>query len=150
MLILDEPTAGVDVELRNNLWKYVKELNKKGTTICLTTHYLEEAEELCDFITILNNGKVIKNDSTKNILNLFGNKTVIFILNKKNYFTIPDTLIDYKPILEDGKLILTYDKKKIQLKKIIEILNIEKIIFNEINTYESDLEDVFVDLVKKS
>ena len=60
IIILDEPTAGVDVDLRNNLWKYVRELNKQGTTICLTTHYLEEAENLCDFITIINNEKLSK------------------------------------------------------------------------------------------
>ena len=63
MLILDEPTAGVDVDLRRSLWTYIKKINKLGTTICLTTHYLEEAEELCDRITILNNGKVIKDDT---------------------------------------------------------------------------------------
>ena len=60
VLILDEPTAGVDVELRNNLWIYIKKLNDKGKTICLTTHYLEEAENLCDFITIINKGKILK------------------------------------------------------------------------------------------
>ena len=74
ILILDEPTAGVDVELRNSLWKYIRRLNQEGTTICLTTHYLEEAQSLCDFITIINNGQIIKSDSKKNLLNLIGKK----------------------------------------------------------------------------
>ena len=78
MLILDEPTAGVDVDLRRSLWSYIKKINKLGTTICLTTHYLEEAEELCDRITIINNGKVIKEDTKINLLKLISNKTVIF------------------------------------------------------------------------
>ena len=69
IVILDEPTAGVDVELRQNLWSYVRELNKKGTTICLTTHYIEEAENLCDYITIINEGKVLKSDTKKIFLN---------------------------------------------------------------------------------
>ena len=68
MLILDEPTAGVDVNLRKSLWNYIKKINKLGTTICLTTHYLEEAEELCDRITIINNGQVIKDDTKSNLL----------------------------------------------------------------------------------
>ena len=78
MLILDEPTAGVDVDLRKSLWNYIKKINKLGTTICLTTHYLEEAEELCDRITILNNGKVIKDDTKNNLLKIISNKTVLF------------------------------------------------------------------------
>ena len=68
IIILDEPTAGVDVNLRKSLWNYIKKINKLGTTICLTTHYLEEAEELCDRITIINNGKVIKDDTKNNLL----------------------------------------------------------------------------------
>ena len=148
IIILDEPTAGVDVDLRNNLWKYVRELNKKGTTICLTTHYLEEAENLCDFITIINNGKVIKNDTKDNLLNLIGLKTVSFILNEKKI--IPKSLEKYNAEIIDNKLSLNYDKKNTQLKEIIDILNLNKISFTEINTYESDLEDVFLDLVKNN
>ena len=79
IIILDEPTAGVDVDLRSSLWKYIKELNALGKTICLTTHYLEEAENLCDFITILNYGKIIKNDTKENLLNLIGKKNCNFL-----------------------------------------------------------------------
>ena len=149
IIVLDEPTAGVDVNLRNSLWDYIKRLNEKGTTICLTTHYLEEAENLCDYITIIDKGRVIKNDTKDNLLNLIGKKTVSFILeNKIN--EIPSSLNKFNVSLGDNQLTVSYDKNIIQLKTIIEILNLNKIIFSEINTYESDLEDVFLDLIKKN
>jgi len=146
IIILDEPTAGVDVELRKNLWNYIKDLNNKGTTICLTTHYLEEAENLCDHITIINKGKIIKSDTKENILNLIGKKTVSFSLDEKNQ--IPQELEKYNPVIDDNKLLVNYDKNITQLKEIIEILNNNNISFYEINTYESDLEDVFINLIK--
>ena len=149
VIILDEPTAGVDVDLRNNLWKYVKILNQNGTTICLTTHYLEEAEKLCDYINILNKGKIIINDTKINILNIIGKKTVSFVLEENKKYQIPPALEIFNPLIKNNQLTLSYDKNITQLKKIIEILNKNKIIFNEINTYESDLEDVFIDLIKK-
>ena len=147
IIILDEPTAGVDVELRKNLWDYVRELNSNGTTICLTTHYLEEAENLCDYITIINKGIVIKSDTKKKLLNLIGKKTASFILEKEIY-NIPKQLLKFNPSLENGKLIINYDKNKTKLKEIISILNTNQILFNEINTYESDLEDIFIELIK--
>ena len=145
ILILDEPTAGVDVELRNTLWKYIKKLNESGTTICLTTHYLEEAERLCNYITIINNGEVIKSDTKNNLLDLIGKKTANFVLD--GVYKIPKELYKFNPILKENNLIITYDKKNTQLKSIIEILNNYKIKFNEINTSESDLEDVFIELI---
>ncbi len=146
IIILDEPTAGVDVELRKNLWKYFKDLNKKGATICLTTHYLEEAENLCDHITIINKGRIIKSNTKENILNLIGKKTVSFALDEK--IQIPYDLNRYNPVIENNKLLVNYDKNITQLKEIIEILNNNNISFYEINTYESDLEDVFINLIK--
>ena len=148
VVILDEPTAGVDIELRRKLWDYVKELNKNGTTICLTTHYLEEAENLCDYITIINNGKVLKSDTKQNLLDLIGKKTVSFILDTSNII-IPNKLKKFNPVIKDNQLLLNYDKKIIKLKEIINIFNDNKIKFSEINTYESDLEDVFIDLINK-
>tara|TARA_Y100000590_G_C15499604_1_gene931052 strand:+ start:75 stop:1001 length:927 start_codon:yes stop_codon:yes gene_type:complete len=147
MLILDEPTAGVDVDLRKSLWKYIQKINAEGTTICLTTHYIEEAEELCDNITIINKGKVIKDETKQNMLEIISNKTVSFSLIKQN--TIPKSLEIYKPVLKENKLTLSYDKNNISIKKIIDILNLNKIEFSEINTYESDLEDVFIKLVNE-
>ncbi len=148
IIILDEPTAGVDVELRQNLWKYIKELNQSGKTICLTTHYLEEAEKLCEIITIINKGKVIKTDTKNNLLNLMGTKTVIFELT--NYSKIPDQLKVYNPQLKQNKLIINYDKNKNTLSDIIKIFNKNNITFNEISTQESDLEEIFVKLIKKN
>ena len=146
MLILDEPTAGVDVDLRKSLWNYIKKINKLGTTICLTTHYLEEAEELCDRITILNNGKVIKDDTKNNLLKIISNKTVLFQLDSEIF--IPDELKNFNPKIENSNLKITYDKNTTSLKEIIDILNKNKISFQEINTFESDLEDIFLKLVK--
>ncbi len=148
VVILDEPTAGVDIELRQNLWNYVRELNKNGTTICLTTHYLEEAQNLCDFITIINKGRILKSDTKQNLLNLIGKKTVSFILDT-NKVTIPDSLKKFYPSIDNNKLLLNYDKNKTQLKEIINILNKNQISFSEINTQESDLKDVFIDLINK-
>ena len=149
IIVLDEPTAGVDVKLRNSLWKYIKKLNETGTTICLTTHYLEEAENLCDYITILNKGRVIKNDTKNNLLDMMGKKTASFILDNDNY-KLPDRLRNYDINIHKNKLIVSYDKNNTKLKDIITILNENKIIFNEINTYESNLEDVFIDLINKN
>ena len=146
VLILDEPTAGVDVELRKNLWHYIRKLNKDGMTICLTTHYLEEAQELCDYITILNKGKIIKSDTKINLLNLVGKKTVRFILDKD--YPIPNKLEAYEASMKNNILTLSYEKNKVNLKIIINILNENNIIFKEIDTYENDLEDIFIDLIK--
>ena len=146
VLILDEPTAGVDVELRKNLWHYIRKLNKDGMTICLTTHYLEEAQELCDYITILNKGKIIKSDTKINLLNLVGKKTVRFILDKD--YPIPNKLEVYGTSIKNNILTLSYEKNKVDLKIIINILNENNIIFKEIDTYENDLEDIFIDLIK--
>ena len=146
MLILDEPTAGVDVDLRKLLWNYIKKINKLGTTICLTTHYLEEAEELCDRITILNNGKVIKDDTKNNLLKIISNKTVLFQIDSE--ILLPNELKNFNPKIENGNLKITYDKNTTSLKEIIDILNKNKISFQEINTFESDLEDIFLKLVK--
>jgi len=146
MLILDEPTAGVDVDLRKSLWNYIKKINKLGTTICLTTHYLEEAEELCDRITILNNGKVIKDDTKNNLLKIISNKTVLFQIDSEIF--IPNELKKFNPKIENSNLKITYDKNTTSLKEIIDILNKNKIPFQEINTFESDLEDIFLKLVK--
>ncbi len=148
MLILDEPTAGVDIDIRSSVWNYIRKINKLGTTICLTTHYLEEAENLCDTISIINFGKKIKEDTKENLLNIISNKTVSFVIN--NDFSIPEDLKEFNPIKNESKLTIQYDKNKTNLKKIINILNRDKIDFKEINTFESDLEDVFLKLTKNN
>ena len=146
MLILDEPTAGVDINLRTSLWEYIKKINKLGTTVCLTTHYLEEAEQLCEFITILNDGEIIANDTKNNLLDTISTKKVSFLL--ENNSEIPKNLIKFKCSINNKILTILYDKKEINLNEIITILNAENIKFTEINTYESKLEDAFIKLTK--
>ncbi len=148
MLILDEPTAGVDIDIRASVWNYIRKINKLGTTICLTTHYLEEAENLCDGISIINFGKKIIDDSKENLLNIISYKTVSFSID--NNFIIPNDLKRFNPIKEGQKLTIKYDKNQTNLKEIINIINNSKINFREINTFESDLEDVFLKLVKNN
>ena len=145
IIILDEPTAGVDVELRQNLWSYIRELNQMGKTICLTTHYLEEAEKLCDQILIMNKGKIIVNEKKDKILKMISLKKVTFILDKKNYI-LPEKIKIFNPTINKNSLKLEYDKNNYQLKDIIEILRLNDIEFLEINTEEGNLEDIFINL----
>ncbi len=146
MLILDEPTAGVDIDIRASVWKYIKKINDLGTTICLTTHYLQEAEELCDRITIINHGIIIADDNKNKLLNLISTKKVSFIL--KNNTNIPKEIKKYKYEIKNNVLNIEYDKKKVTLNEIIKILNNSQIEFSEINTSESSLEDTFIRLIK--
>ncbi len=148
IIILDEPTAGVDIDIRTSVWNYIKKISKQGKTICLTTHYLEEAENLCDNISIINYGKKIIEGSKKELLNIISIKSVAFVLNTK--INIPKELNEFKPVLKDEVLKISYDKNKTNIRKIIDILNNNKIEFKEINTFESDLEDVFVKVINKN
>ena len=146
IIILDEPTAGVDIDIRASVWNYIKRISTEGKTVCLTTHYLEEAENLCENITIINHGKKIIEGSKNELLNIISTKSVAFVLDKN--LDIPEELNMFKPDFKNGVLKLTYDKNKTNIKNIIDILNINKIGFKEINTSEGDLEDVFVKVVK--
>ena len=144
VIILDEPTAGVDVELRRSLWQYVKELNNDGKTICITTHYLEEAERLCDFITIINKGKKLVENKKENLLNYFSTRKVKFdLINAKN-ITIPKSIENLVDKIENNTLYLQYNKKERNISELINILNENNIFFSEIKTYDEDLESIFV------
>ena len=147
IIILVEPTAGVDIDIRTSVWNYIKRISGQGKTICLTTHYLEEAENLCDNITIINHGKKIIEGSKNDLLNIISTKSVTFILNKN--LDIPKDLKEFNPVIDNGVLKLSYDKNKTNIKKIIDILNRNRIDFKEINTFEGDLEDVFLKVVNK-
>ena len=147
VIVLDEPTAGVDVELRQSLWKYVDELRKMGKTICLTTHYLEEAEKMCDLITIINKGIKVIEDRKQNLLNLFSNRKVKFDLIGENIL-LPEKL---KPLIykyEQNSIVLEYNKKNINLRDIIKEFDKNNIMFSEIKTYDKDLESVFLKMTK--
>jgi len=148
IIILDEPTAGVDIDIRTSVWNYIKKISKLGKTICLTTHYLEEAENLCNNISIINFGKTIVEGSKDQLLNIISTKSASFVLDKN--INLPDELKEFKPIISNGILKLTYDKNKVNIKKIIDILISNQIEFREINTFEGDLEDVFIKVVNKN
>ena len=146
IVILDEPTAGVDVELRQQLWENVKLLNKNGVTIILTTHYLNEAEEMCDRIGILNKGKLVALDSTQNLLNKINIKKVRFKLSNNNSFdriTLKSLSILKS---ESNELVVSYDKNKLTMNEIIEFLTSKSIKILDISTDDGDLEDVFISL----
>ncbi len=148
IVILDEPTAGVDVQLRNNLWDNVKSLNKQGVTIILTTHYLAEAEKMCDRIGILNKGELVALDSTKNLLKKIQSKKVTFVVNKK--VEINNNLLDSLKVLSNNQyeLIISYEKSKITINEIIQLINKQNIVISDIFTDDADLEDVFLRLTK--
>ena len=148
IIILDEPTAGVDVELRSNLWKNVKSLNKQGVTIILTTHYLVEAEEMCDRIGILNKGSLVALDSTKNLLKRIQTKIVKFVVNEK--VNIENQSLNSLNIIDSqqNKLIVSYEKSKLNIEELINFISKQNIKISDITTDDGDLEDVFVRLTR--
>ena len=148
IIFLDEPTAGVDVELRKNLWKNVKSLNSQGVTIILTTHYLEEAEEMCNRIGILNKGNLVALDSTKNLLNKIQTKKVTLKIEKK--IEIKDNTLDSLKIIsnEENEICMSYEKSKINIEQIMNLFKKENIKIHDISTDDGDLEDVFLRLTK--
>ena len=146
IVILDEPTAGVDVELRKNLWENVKLLNKNGVTIILTTHYLIEAQEMCNRIAILDKGKLAALDTTDNLIGQVKNKKVKFKLDKKVNIE-NDSLDSIKVISNIGNvLMVSYEKDKLNIDKIIDYLNKNNVKILDLSTDDGDLEDVFVNL----
>ena len=148
IVFLDEPTAGVDVELRQNLWKNVKSLNDLGVTIILTTHYLEEAEEVCDRIAILNKGNIVALDSTKNLLDRIQTKKVIFKTDRKVNIKEND-LKSLKIISKsENEICVSYEKSKIHIEEIIALIKKNNIKIIDISTDDGDLEDVFLRLIK--
>ncbi len=148
IIILDEPTAGVDVELRRNLWDNVKKLNKQGVTIILTTHYLHEAEAVCDRIGILNKGNLVALDSTKNLINRIQTKKAIFKINKKVALE-SNSLKSIKVISNnENELVIFYEKSKTNIDEIIKFLQNQDIEIIDISTDDADLEEVFVKLTK--
>ena len=148
IIFLDEPTAGVDVELRKNLWKNVQLLNDQGVTIILTTHYIQEAEEMCDRIGILNRGNLVALDSTKNLLNKIQTKKVSFKLDKN--IKIENNHLNLIKIsyINNNEINITYEKSKINIQEIIKIIQKYDVKILDISTDDGDLEDVFLGLIK--
>ncbi|MDE3016239.1 MAG: ABC transporter ATP-binding protein [Pseudomonadota bacterium] len=143
VLVLDEPTAGVDVELRTQLWEYVKQLNKNGTTVLLTTHYLEEAEELCDTVAVINHGEVVACDRKTALLKRFDSKQIV-ITPPQPMTMIPDSLRGWScDVSAEGKLVISYKPSQHAVGEILDAVRVSGIVIADLTTREADLEDVF-------
>ena len=148
ILILDEPTAGVDVELRKNLWDNVKELNKIGVTIILTTHYLFEAQEMCDRIAIINKGNLVALDTTKKLLDSIKSKKITFKLKKFEsdlVLSLPNVKFS---VISNDTIAVSYEKESFNFEKLINYIKEKNLKILDISIDEGDLEDVFLQLTK--
>lgn len=145
VLVLDEPTAGVDIELRRGLWDYVLELNKQGVTIMLTTHYLEEAQALCDEIAIINHGRLVAHDTTDNLLRQIDNKTLL--VRPVSALTAPPKIASAKTSLrENGVLAIEYNPSDCTMDSLLAALAVANITIADIDTEGAHLESVFLKL----
>ena len=152
LLFLDEPTAGVDVELRKAMWNVVRELRESGTTVILTTHYIEEAEQMADRVGVINHGEVVLVRETESLMQELGRKQLQLMLNEP-LAEIPASLSGYGLELQDdgNELIYTYDsqRERTGITTLLGELENEGIAFHDLNTSQSSLEEIFVDLVKR-
>jgi ABC-2 type transport system ATP-binding protein len=148
ILVLDEPTAGVDVELRQQLWDYVRSLNAQGVTIVLTTHYLEEAEQLCDRIAIINHGKLIANEATRDLLALAQEKVVEVVVDRDVTVAPENLCFDKIELAGERTLTITYRKDKVNAGDVLAALHREGLGIVDVSTREADLEDVFLNLTR--
>jgi len=146
VLILDEPTAGVDIELRRQLWEYVEQLHNQGTTIILTTHYLEEAESLCDQIAIIHNGEITANENKNTLLKRLDQKTLVITPTKPRK-TLPKGLSDLDCTLrDDGTIAIDYRTRQTSIADLLAQVRAAKINIADLRTEQPDLEDVFMAL----
>ena len=149
ILVLDEPTAGVDIELRRQLWAYVRQLNAGGVTVVLTTHYLEEAEELCDRIAIINHGRVIANEPTRQLVAKAQEKAVVVSFDH-DLESVPthDCFEDIR-LLDERTMEITYRKDKVNAGQVLAAIQRDGLSIVDVRTREPDLEDVFLSLVSR-
>ena len=146
ILVLDEPTAGVDVELRRQLWELVTEMNRQGVTVVLTTHYLEEAEELCDEIAIINHGELIAHKPTQELIEMAREK-IVRVETESDMNELPAHEAFAKvERLHERSVEITYDKDKLSAGQVLAILQAQGLTIEDVTTREADLEDVFVQL----
>ncbi len=148
ILVLDEPTAGVDVELRRNLWNNVRDLNKQGVTIILTTHLMYEAEEMCNRIAIINKGNLVTLDTTENLLDRIKNKKIIFKVNKVIQINSKDLNGMKFSSISNNQITVLYERKKHKIDEIINKVKKTGMEIHDISTDEGNLEDVFINLTK--
>ena len=149
VLVLDEPTAGVDVELRQQLWSYVKQLREQGTTILLTTHYLEEAQALCDQIAIINKGKLVTCQATDDLLRTLDSKELIVTVDK-DLAKVPKNLLEFRVELRDSrKLVFHIPHKEFPVDKVLSAVIEGGFSIRDLTTKESDLEKIFLLLTQE-
>jgi ABC-2 type transport system ATP-binding protein len=148
ILVLDEPTAGVDVELRQQLWDYVRGLHAQGVTIVLTTHYLEEAEELCDRIAIINHGRLIANETTRTLVGMAQEKIVEVTVDRDITQALENACFDKIELHGERTLVITYRKDKVNAGEVLAALQREGLGIVDVSTREADLEDVFLNLTR--
>jgi ABC-2 type transport system ATP-binding protein len=150
VLILDEPTAGVDIELRRQLWAYVKELHKTGTTIILTTHYLEEAEALCDTIAIMHHGEIVANESKSSLMSRLDKRTLL-INPSSPLIEVPSKLKEFDiSINKNGAIAINYESRINSISSILDKVKEAGILITDLKTEQPDLEDVFLSLTYSS
>jgi ABC-2 type transport system ATP-binding protein len=146
ILVLDEPTAGVDIMLRQQLWDYVRELNAQGVTIVLTTHYLEEAEELCDRIAIINHGRLIADKPTRELVDMAQEKIVMVTVDR-DIATLPaHPSFDKVEKTSDRVLSISYRKDRANAGQVLDAVQASGFGIADVATREPDLEDVFLNL----
>ena len=152
LLFLDEPTAGVDVELRQDMWNVVRELRESGVTVILTTHYIEEAEQMADRVGVINHGEIILVQEKTHLMRELGKKQLFLLLNEP-LPEIPAALADFGLELRDdgSELVFTYDsqQERTGITTLLGELDQAGIAFHDLNTSQSSLEEIFVDLVKR-
>jgi ABC-2 type transport system ATP-binding protein len=149
VLVLDEPTAGVDVELRQQLWAYVRELNAKGVTIVLTTHYLEEAEQLCDRIAIINHGRLIANETTRTLVGMAQEKAVEVTVDRDLDVPPSASVFDKVELIGPRTVAITYRKDRVNAGEVLSSLQSAGFGIVDVSTREADLEDVFLNLTRE-
>ncbi|MCH8616900.1 ABC transporter ATP-binding protein [Sphingomonas sp. SM33] len=147
ILVLDEPTAGVDIELRRQLWNYVRELNHNGVTVVLTTHYLEEAEELCDRIAIINHGKVVANEPTRTLVAKAQEKAVVVTFDHDLDSVPTHDCFENIRLVDERTIEITYRKDKCNAGDVLSAVQREGFSIVDVRTRDPDLEDVFLSLV---
>jgi len=150
ILVLDEPTAGVDIELRQQLWSYVKELNRQGVTVVLTTHYLEEAEQLCDRIAIINHGRVVANEPTRELLGRAQEKNVVVTVDRDVMTPPIAPCFEQIEVSGERQLTITYRKDRVNAGEVLAALQRDGLGIVDVTTRDPDLEDVFLQLVRQA
>jgi ABC-2 type transport system ATP-binding protein len=149
ILVLDEPTAGVDIELRQQLWDYVRGLNRQGVTVVLTTHYLEEAEQLCDRIAIINHGKLIANEPTKQLIAKAQDKAVVVEVDRDLAGPPDAPCFDKIDVIGPRTIEITYRKDRVNAGQVLDALQKEGFGIVDVSTRDPDLEDVFLSLTRE-